>query len=121
MHGRVGELRISGSIAYEMVLVAKGVFQYAVIGAPRLWDVLGGIVLIEEAGGTALVGVGNRRHILPRRRKINWLSARSALGSWGDVNPKISEIRCWRAPIIVGGGVLSHVAINLDVKRHLSW
>lgn len=121
MNGRIGELRISGSIAYEMVLVAKGILQYSVVGAPRLWDVLGGIVLVEEAGGTVLVGVGNRPHILPGRRKINWLPARSALGSWANTKPKISEIRHWRAPLIIGGSGVSHVAANLDAKRRLGW
>lgn len=54
MRSRMGEFRGSGSIAYEMAMVACGSMQYALFTGPRIWDVAAGIVLVREAGGTVL-------------------------------------------------------------------
>mgnify|MGYP000987616337 FL=1 len=50
-----GEPRMGGSIAYEMSLVALGITEYAVISGSHLWDVLAGIVLVNESGGSSLM------------------------------------------------------------------
>ena len=49
--GKAGEVRTTGSIAYELAMTARGVLQYAMFGAPRLWDMVGGALAVEEAGG----------------------------------------------------------------------
>ena len=45
-----GELRMGGSIAYELSLLALGVSEYAVIGNSHIWDVAGSIPILLEAG-----------------------------------------------------------------------
>ena len=47
-------MRVMGSIACEMVLVASGVFQYSIFTGSHIWDVAAGVVLIREAGGEVL-------------------------------------------------------------------
>jgi len=47
----IGEVRVLGSIAYEMTLVAQGAFQSSFLNGGRIWDVAAGIILIREAGG----------------------------------------------------------------------
>tara|TARA_Y100000758_G_C16036926_1_gene416785 strand:- start:317 stop:1291 length:975 start_codon:yes stop_codon:yes gene_type:complete len=47
---RMGELRMSGSIAYELAMVALGITQYAVISGAHLWDVAAALVILEESG-----------------------------------------------------------------------
>ncbi|GIS65466.1 MAG: hypothetical protein CM1200mP3_17140 [Chloroflexota bacterium] len=47
---------MAGSIAFELVMVALGITEYAVIGGSHLWDIAGCIPIINEAGG------GIRKH-----------------------------------------------------------
>ena len=49
---RAGEPRTTGSIAYELAMTARGVMQYAIFGAPRMWG----------HGGRSAGGAGGRRH-----------------------------------------------------------
>ena len=47
-------MRTTGSIAYELAMTARGVLQYAVIGAPRIWDMAAGALAVMEAQGTVM-------------------------------------------------------------------
>lgn len=47
-------VRASGSIAYELAYAAHGTFQFSIISGARLWDMIAGVVLVQEAGGTTL-------------------------------------------------------------------
>jgi myo-inositol-1(or 4)-monophosphatase len=51
---RLMNVRASGSIAYELVYAARGTFQFSIISGARLWDMVAGVVLVQEAGGTTL-------------------------------------------------------------------
>lgn len=42
--------RVTGSMAIEAALVAAGTFAGASFGAPKLWDVAGGVLLVQAAG-----------------------------------------------------------------------
>ena len=52
--GHAGEPRTTGSIAYELAMTACGVMQYAIFGAPRMWDMAAGALAVHEAGGTVM-------------------------------------------------------------------
>ena len=54
-------VRATGSIAYELVYAARGTFQYAIISGARLWDMVAGVVLIQEAEGSILFSNGTTR------------------------------------------------------------
>ena len=43
MRGNSGDPRVTGSIAYELVLVSRGVTQYMYTSNPHLWDIVGGV------------------------------------------------------------------------------
>jgi myo-inositol-1(or 4)-monophosphatase len=45
------ETRKTGSAAIECALVAAGMLRVARFESPNIWDVAGGIVLVEAAGG----------------------------------------------------------------------
>jgi len=45
----LGNIRVTGSIAYEIAMVCLGVFDYAVFFAPKLWDVAAGYLLAYES------------------------------------------------------------------------
>ena len=64
LRSKAGELRMTGSIAYELAMVAKGVTQYTITTAPFVWDAAAGSLLVKEAGGIVLQG--GRRKLLGR-------------------------------------------------------
>ena len=106
MRRRVGQVRITGSIAYELALTACGQLQYAIIGGPRIWDVAGGVLIVAEAGGTVLVrSRGSRR----------WEPLNVVGPSWEAGAPNLKEVRSWTAPMVLGNErVASFVAANLQ-------
>jgi hypothetical protein len=58
---RQANVRANGSIAYELVYAARGTFQFSIISGARLWDMVAGVVLVQEAGGSTLFGNGQTR------------------------------------------------------------
>ena len=105
----LGDPRVTGSAAYELAMAASGVFQYIVLGAPRVWDLAAGAVIIPEAGGAVMVKSGKARR---------WESLTSVGPSWDQGRPTVKELRNWAAPIVAGNeGVVSVVAANLGKRR----
>lgn len=45
----LGNIRVTGSIAYEIAMVCLGIFDYAVFYNPKLWDVAAGYLLAYES------------------------------------------------------------------------
>ena len=96
--GPIGEPRVTGSIAYELAMTAFGVFQYAIFGAPKMWDMLGGTIAVQEAGGA----------VLTKSNKNNqWAAIDVLIPEWESKTPTIKELRNWVAPIIAGNQSLS--------------
>ena len=91
--GRVpGETRTMGSIACEMVLVARGVFEYSVFGGSRIWDVAAGVVLAREAGGVVMEWRGGEW------RPLQVFEPRTSVAGEGTSQ----ALRRWGAPLLVG-------------------
>ena len=105
MRRKVGEVRLSGSIVYELALTALGAYQYVVLGGPRLWDVAAGVLVVMEAGGAVMVGQGRRGGWQPL----------SLLGpSWDSGRPSTKDVRSWAAPMVAGmADVAPFVAANI--------
>ena len=113
LRGKTGELRMTGSIAYELAMVAKGVTQYTITTAPFLWDAAGGSLLVMEAGGIVLRG--GRNKLLGRLPTgIRWQPLESFVPSWSSGTTTMKELRDWRAPLLLGSpDVARYVANNL--------
>ena len=113
LRGKAGELRMTGSIAYELAMVAKGVTQYTITTAPFLWDAAGGSLLVMEAGGVVLQGGRNRLFgRLPAG--MRWQQLESFAPSWSSGTTTMKELREWRAPLLLGSpNVARFVASNL--------
>ena len=108
MRERVGEVRTTGSIAYELALIAQGVFQYAIHTAPRIWDVAGGATVLMEAGGSVM--------IRPRKGR-GWEALHSFFPSWSSGQTGLKEVRSWSAPLISGSpGVAEYVASSVKSR-----
>ena len=96
--GSPGELRTTGSIAYELGMTACGVLQYAVIGAPKLWDMLAGVLAVQEAGGTVMIR-------LPGEKGRNPMG--SLVPSWEERPPSLKQLRGWVWPLVAGNRQLA--------------
>ncbi|MFN8522419.1 MAG: inositol monophosphatase [Chloroflexota bacterium] len=102
-----GNIRNFGSIVYELVMVAGGGLRFAGFFAPKLWDVAGGMLVVREAGGSAMVW---------RRGAWRHLDAfTSPLPTKAKPNP---TLRDWVAPVlVVGPGAFDPVVNGLNPRR----
>ena len=107
----LGQLRVTGSIAYELALTAVGSLQFAVIGAPRLWDMLGGALAVQEAGGVVMTRLAGSR---------GWHPLELIAPGWEARTPTMGELRRWVAPLVAANPTLAPlVAHNLHPRRRL--
>ena len=104
----LGEVRIMGSIACEMVLVASGVFQYSFFTGSHIWDVAAGVVLIREAGGEVL-----------EWRRGQWLPFRDFVVTPQKPDENSSQaFRRWGAPLLAGAPeIVTYMASRTKVRR----
>ena len=119
MRGKVGELRVTGSIAYELAMVARGVLEYTLTTGPHLWDVVGGTVLVEEAGGLATMGrrAGGFRGLFGGTQ---WEPVGSLIPSWESGVTTMQDLRRWLAPMVLGSpGAVRYVTSNMRDRTSL--
>ena len=110
LRGKSGEPRTTGSIAYELAMTACGVMQYAVFGAPRMWDMAAGALAVMEAGGTVMTRS-------PKEK--GWHVMDSLVPTWQEKPPTLKELRRWAAPLVVGNNqVAPLLAANLQPRFH---
>ena len=96
--GHAGEMRITGSIAYELAMTACGVMQYSIFGAPRMWDMVAGALAVIEAKGTVMTRLG---------REKRWHPLESLVPDWETKQPSLKELRNWSAPLVTGNRKLA--------------
>ena len=108
--GKEGEPRTTGSIAYELAMTARGVMQYGIFGAPRMWDMAGGVLAVQEAGGTVMTRFKGER---------NWHPIDSFVPTWEEKTPTMKELRAWVAPLVAGNQHLAPLIAN-NVRRRFS-
>ncbi|PKB72783.1 MAG: hypothetical protein BZY75_05135 [SAR202 cluster bacterium Io17-Chloro-G7] len=103
VRSKAGELRTTGSIAYELAMTAIGVMQYSIFGAPRMWDMAGGALAVMEAKGTVMTKF---------RGEKQWHALESLVPSWETKTPTMKELRGWMAPLIAGNEQLAPLIAN---------
>ena len=116
MSGRVGEVRMTGSIVYELSLVAKGVPQYTFTTAPFLWDAAAGVLLVMESGGQVLRAEKSRfvkLSFVPGR----WTTFGGFVDRWESGKTTMSDLRKWRGSLLLGHpNVVDYIATNMSIK-----
>lgn len=83
------EARTTGSSAIECAFVAAGLLAAARFSAPNVWDVAGGIPLVQAAGGVAKI-----RDEDGGWRTLGGFHPRGGLGN--------AALASWRGPVVVG-------------------
>jgi myo-inositol-1(or 4)-monophosphatase len=116
--GEAGEVRMAGSIVYEMSMVALGVTQYAAIPSARLWDITAGVALIIEAGGIVM-HLDKGSSITPFfSGKREWDQTHSLLPLWGSRDYTFNDLRKPSRPMLIGySGLLDRVFGDFTGKR----
>jgi myo-inositol-1(or 4)-monophosphatase len=99
------EARTTGSIAWELTMIAAGALQFGAYPRPHIWDLAAGAVLIREAGGLVLYWERARSSWLPLERFDAPL--RNARGAPG-------ALRDWTRPVLLGGSL-----VTTFVAQHL--
>ena len=112
LRSRLGEVRSTGSVAYELALVASGTFQYATFTGPRIWDVAAGIVLVQEAGGRVLTRQARTR---------GWVPFREFAGPASGAVPELSALRQQRVSILAGSPQAATFVASRLRLRSLRW
>tara|TARA_B100001179_G_scaffold221256_1_gene196524 strand:- start:174 stop:1139 length:966 start_codon:yes stop_codon:yes gene_type:complete len=113
---RSGESRMGGSIAYEMSLVALGITEYAVISGSHLWDILAGIVLVNESGGRSLMQ--NPSNSLKRDVGV-WSEFGAVIESWESGITKVSDLRREVPPLLLAqSDIINTLAKNIQLKQN---
>ncbi len=121
MGGKVGDVRMTGSIAYELAMVARGVTQFTVTTAPKLWDVAGGVLLVQEAGGIVMRGHRTRRALglLPG---IRWEPLEALVADWQSGKTTMKQLRDWSAITVLGNpNIVRYVTSNTGTRPMLRW
>ena len=117
MKGRTGELRITGSTVYEIAMAARGVVQYSFSGAPYLWDIVAGSVLVAEAGGLVMTAERRRSRIPLAPASLRWSELDSFFPDW-DEGVSIDRMRKRRGSLLCGSPSLTrYVARNMHARR----
>lgn len=73
-------LRVLGSTALDLALVAEGVAAASIAVIPKVWDIAAGVLLVEEAGGVALAVDDEPLLPLPRDQEQEGRSAMTVAG-----------------------------------------
>lgn len=111
-----GESRMGGSIAYEMSLVALGITEYAVISGSHLWDVLAGIVLVNESGGRSLMQ--NATNSLKNDTGV-WSEFGTVVESWESGKTKVSDLRRGVPPLLLAqSDIINTLATNIQLRQN---
>ena len=54
VRGKVGDIRITGCAAQEMLHVATGIYQFSIVGIAAVWDFAAAAIIASEAGAKVL-------------------------------------------------------------------
>ncbi|OGO31211.1 MAG: hypothetical protein A2Z29_09215 [Chloroflexi bacterium RBG_16_56_11] len=100
------EARNLGSIAVELALTACGVFQYALFGRPKIWDVAAGVMIVKEAGGLAFAR--------PKRGN-DWLPLERFQPAQKNDSKALDNLRDWSAPLVVGASDVARQVVK-DIR-----
>tara|TARA_A100001037_G_C15153309_1_gene641218 strand:- start:1773 stop:2669 length:897 start_codon:yes stop_codon:yes gene_type:complete len=106
LKNNLGEIRTTGSISYDLAMVARGSLHYALFGVPSIWDVAAGIIILKEAGGSALQQKSIFRKWEPLHNFINT----------NETDKKMENLRNWKLPVIVGNSSICEY-ISSRIKK----
>ncbi len=107
LQGNLGELRMTGSTCYELMMAATGSMQYSLNGYSSVWDYAAGLIIVREAGGISLA---------PGPEGWSEMSGWSGLFT-ADVETS-KRLRSWKGAVLSGEPEIARfVASNLAIRK----
>lgn len=107
LQSNLGELRMTGSTCYELMMAATGSMQYVLNGYSSVWDYAAGLVIVREAGGISLT---------PGREGWSEMTGWGELYS-GDVETS-KRMRSWKGSVLSATPEIARfVSTNLVSRR----
>lgn len=107
LQGNFGEVRMTGSTCYELMMVATGSMQYALNGYANVWDYAAGLAIVREAGAISLT---------PGQDGWSEMRGWSDLFT-GDVETS-KRLRSWKGPVLSATpDIAGFVSTNLVPKK----
>lgn len=104
------ESRNLGSISLEIALAASGTFQYAFFGAPKIWDVAAGVLLVKEAGGLSF---------FRKPKEKDWMTLERFYIGQNEDSGAIDDLRKWSFPIVVGAPESTRIIVqDIQILRN---
>jgi hypothetical protein len=103
-----GEQRVTGSVCFELLMVANGSYQYALSGFAHTWDFAAGLLLVREAGGATVTLGANG----------GWVDFTGWAEGYANDIETTKRIRGWVGPVLAGHPmIVQFVGDNLKLRR----
>ncbi len=107
LRGNLGEVRMTGSTCYELMMAATGSMQYVINGYSHVWDYAAGLVIIQEAGGVSM-----------QPSEDGW----EVMKGWSDIFAGDVEtsrrLRAWKGTVLSGQpDIARFVSQNLSRRK----
>ena len=107
---RLGDVRSFGSSGYELALASRGILDFVVFNGLWSWDLAAGLMLVREAGGSAMQYDRGRKRWLPFER----FTADRQI----EV-PSVAEVGKWRGTVVVGRpAMVSFITAGLVIPAY---
>jgi len=105
----LGEVRIFGSTAYELFMVANGSMQFSLTGFANTWDFAAGILLVEESGGKVLWTNNTNKF----EKFTGWAQP------YSNSYDTYKNLREWKGAVLVGSKKLVNY-LSKNIKINIS-
>ena len=120
MQSKIGDVRVTGSIAFDLAMTAKGGFQYSITNSPRIWDVAGAVVILKEVGMEVMVASRVRGIKTILSSGLNWSPLVSFVSEWRSGITSLQDLRQWSAPLVSGSPRIAREIANSLIKKKYS-
>ena len=110
----MGDPRSSGSIVYDLLMIASGKLQLMLGGWAAPWDYAGGILIVQEAGGYVMSPDMNEDGILTD----DWIPFRTFDRRYEPTPNTMRRLRRWLRPVLAGSqDIVTFAANDLRPRR----
>jgi len=110
----MGETRSTGSIVFDLLMVASGKLQLLLGGWAAPWDYAAGILIVKEAGGYVMSPDINEDGALTDR----WMEFQTFDRNYEPTPNTMRRLRRWHRPVLAGSrDIVTFAANDLKPRR----
>lgn len=114
MRGKVGDIRVTGCAAQELLHVATGIFQFSIVGIAAVWDFAAATIIASEAGAKVLT-TGDVRSWADSN---NWVDFEGWGLPYDQDTATYERMRKWRGLMLAAHpDTANYLKVNIVPKR----